>query len=557
MAFLRITMEHLQRFHTTGRCPRCLLSSNPPFQFPLSTKTQCSVVEEQELPEVQHESRLLNELADLLPIRRRSTSAQIETSANQKRLQSKAVDGFLAPEDKLRGIFLQKHIGKAATEQALSDAGVELRIDTVAKVVNRGNLGGEAMVTFFYWAIKQPKIHKEIDAYHIILKALGRRKFFNFMMAILRDMKREGISPVSDTLAIVMDSYIRARQVSKAIQVFGQLQELGSKCDTESLNVLLWCLCRRSHVGAANSFLNKMKEKIPFNRMSYNIVIGGWSRLGRIGEIETTLRAMMADEFYPDCLTFSYLLEGLGRAGQIDDAVEIFENMKERGCVPDTGVYNSMISNFISVGNFDEGMKYYEHMLRNNCEPNMDTYTRFIAALIKARKVADAIEMFDEMLARGFVPTPGTITSFIEPLCSYGPPHAALMIYKKARKAGCQVSLSAYKLLLMRLSKFGKCGMLLNIWDEMQKYGYSSDLEVYEYVINGLCNVGQLENAILVMEESLQKGFCPSNLIYSKLNNKLLSSNRVDMAYKLFLKVKVARHSEKSRRLWRARGWHF
>ncbi|KAL6982599.1 hypothetical protein U1Q18_015987 [Sarracenia purpurea var. burkii] len=530
----------------------CLCSSNSPFQPSFSTIHFLSNDEPLEKPpkiqSLSDESHVLSELSDLLPIRR-TTSFQKQSaqSSPNKQLEIKAVDGFLTPEDKLRGIFLQKLRGKAATEQALSNASVELSIDTVAKVVNRGNLGGEAMVMFFDWATKQPTIQKDVDSYHIILKALGRRKFFSYMVGILDDMKREGVILVSDTLAIVMDSYARARKVSKAIQMFVQLEEFGSKCDTEALNVLLRCLCRRSHVGAANLFLNKMKGKVPFNSMSYNLIISGWSRFGRIDEIETALRAMMENGFDPDCLTFSYLVEGLGRAGQIDDAVEIFKNMKERGCVPDAGVYNAMISNFVSLGNLDEGVKYYDCMLKNNCEPNMDTYTGLIAAFLKARKVADAIEMFDEMLARGFIPTSGTITAFIEPLCTYGPPHAALMIYKKAKKVGCRLSMTAYKLLLMRLSKFGKCGMLLNVWDEMQKCGYSSDKEVYEYVINGLCNVGQLENAILVMEESLRKGFCPSKLIYSKLNNKLLSSNKVDIAYKLFLKIKNARRSENAR----------
>lgn len=78
-------------------------------------------------------------------------------------------------------------------------------------------------------------------------------------------------------------------------------------------------------------------------------------------------------------------------------------------------------------------------------------------------------------------------------------------------------------------------------------------MEVYEHVIHGLCNVGQLENAVLVMEESLRKGFFPSKLICSKLNNKLLNSNKVEMAYKLFLKIKVTRCNENSWRHWRAK----
>ncbi|GMY28081.1 putative pentatricopeptide repeat-containing protein At5g43820 [Fagus crenata] len=509
---------------------------------------------------IKNERFILDQLSDLLSIPRNSSAPNRFRDCDNPRKQVaevRAVDGFLLPEEKLRGVFLQKLKGKTVIEQALTNVGVELSLDVVASVEDKGNLGGEAMVIFFNWAIKQPEIPKDINSYRVIIKALGRRKFFKFVMEILRDVRTEGLSLDLDTLSIVLDNFVRARQVSKAIQMFGNLEEFGLKCDTESLNVLLQCLCQRSHVGAANSFFNSVKGKILFDCMTYNIIIGGWSKFGRVSEIESVLKAMLVDGFSPDCLTFSYLIEGLGRAGQIDDAVEIFEHMKEKGCVPDTGAYNAMIFNSISVGDFDGCMRYYKSMLSNNCYPDILTFTKLISAFLKARKVANALEMFDEMLSRGLIPCTGTITSFIEPLCSYGPPHAAMMIYNKARKVGCSISLSAYKLLLMRLSRFGKCGMLLNMWDEMQECGYSSDMEVYEYVINGLCNIGQLENAVLVMEESLRKGFCPDRLIYSKLNNKLLASNKVERAYRLYLKIKDARRDENARRYWRANGWHF
>ena len=86
---------------------------------------------------------------------------------------------------------------------------VELSLDFVANVLNKGNL--------------------------------GRRKFFKFVMEILRDMRTKGVSLDLETLSIVLDSFIRAHQVSKAIQMFGNVEEFGLKCYTECLNVLLQC----------------------------------------------------------------------------------------------------------------------------------------------------------------------------------------------------------------------------------------------------------------------------------------------------------------------------
>ncbi|XP_057754252.1 putative pentatricopeptide repeat-containing protein At5g43820 [Arachis stenosperma] len=502
------------------------------------------------------EHLVLEQISDLLPVAKCASQNTILKDHESKSVRE-PVDGFLSPEEKLRGVFLQKLNGKAATEQALSNVGVDVNIDVLGRVVNSGNLGGEAMVTFFNWAIKQPMLPKDIGSYRVIVKALGRRKFFKFMMEVLDDMKVNGLEADLLLLSIVIDSFIRAGHVSKAIQVFSNLDDLGLRRNADALNVLLSCLCQRSHMSAASSVFNSMKGKVSFDVTTYNVVAGGWSKLGSVNEIERIMKEMEVDGFHPDCRTFSFLIEGLGRAGRTDEAVEVFNKMQEKNCPPNTETYNAMIFNFVSVRDFDESMKYYKALLSNNCEPSLDTYTRIIIGFLRARKVADALQMFDEMLRQGVVPSTGMVTSFIKHLCKYGPPYAALVIYKKARKLGCMISMNAYKILLMRLMKFAKCGMLLNIWQEMQECGYNSDIEVYECIITGLCNVGQLENAVLVMEESLQKGFCPSRLVYSKLSNRLLASNKTEIAYKLFLKIKHARSLKSARSFWRSNGWHF
>ena len=86
---------------------------------------------------------------------------------------------------------------------------VELSLDFVANVVNKGNL--------------------------------GRRKFFKFVMEILRDMRMEGLRLDLEILSIVLDNFARTHKVSKAIQMFGNVEEFGLKCNTECLNVLLQC----------------------------------------------------------------------------------------------------------------------------------------------------------------------------------------------------------------------------------------------------------------------------------------------------------------------------
>ncbi|MCI40896.1 pentatricopeptide repeat-containing protein, partial [Trifolium medium] len=110
-----------------------------------------------------------------------------------------------------------------------------------------------------------------------------------------------------------------------------------------------------------------MKGKVTFNVATYNIVVGGWSKLGKVDEVERVMKEMEVEGFCPDFNTFAFFLEGLGRAGRMDEAAEVFGSMKEK----DTATYNAMIFNFISIGDFDGCMKYYNGMLSDNCEPNI------------------------------------------------------------------------------------------------------------------------------------------------------------------------------------------
>ncbi|CAN6231425.1 unnamed protein product [Urochloa humidicola] len=473
---------------------------------------------------------------------------------------------LLSAADRLRGVFLRKPPGRAALHRALASTGLDattaLSPEVLADVVNAGDLGGAATVAFFDWAVTNSNPPPSVHTCNIVIRALGRKKFFDFLDDALQIMRRNSVIPDLTTLEIIVDSLIAARHVSRAVEVIHTDQfgfGIGKACHRkEALAILIiGCLCRRSHVNLASSLLQAArKELLGLDNHVYNDLMGGWARLGRVDKMQEVWTKMQEDGLVPDEVSHCHLIEVLGRAGRTEDALRVFENMMHEKYGPTTMSYNALIFNFISIGDLDRCIKYYKDMLDKNCSPNINTYFKMIKAFLKERRVADALQMFDDMLARGVLPNTGAITSFIEPLCTFGPPHAALMIYKKSRKAGCVISLKAYKLLLERNAKFGKSGIVLNIWEEMQGCGYQPDKEIYEFIVNELCNVGKVDAAVSVVEESLRNGFCLGRIVYSKLNNKLLEMDKVETAYNLFKKVKDARALTNARNYCRADGWH-
>ncbi|TVU32339.1 hypothetical protein EJB05_24064, partial [Eragrostis curvula] len=470
---------------------------------------------------------------------------------------------LLSAADRLRGVFLRKPPGRAVLHRALSSTGLNasaaLAPEVLSDVVNGGELGGAATVAFFDWAVSNSKRPPSVHTCNIVIRALGRKKFFNFLDDALKIMRESSIFPDLTTLEIIIDSLVAARHVSRAVEVLSTDQfgfEIGKACHKkDALTILIRCLCRRSHVGLASSLLLASREEsLGLDNNAYNEVVGGWARSGKVDKVEDFWAKMKEDRLVPDEVSHCHLIEALGRAGKAEEALKVFENMVQEGFGPSTMAYNAVIFNFASIGDLDRCMQYYKDMVDKNCPPNIDTYFKMIRAFLRERRVADALQLFDDMLARGNLPNTGMITSFIEPLCTFGPPHAALIIYKKSRRAGCIISLKAYKLLLERLANFGKSGTVLKLWEEMQECGYPPDKEVYEFIVNGLSNVGKVDAAVSVVEESLRNGFCLGRVVYSKLNNKLLEMDKVETAYNLFKKVKEARTHSNFRNYCRANG---
>jgi pentatricopeptide repeat protein len=83
--------------------------------------------------------------------------------------------------------------------------------DVLANVVNAGDLSGAAAVTFFDWTVTNSKPPPSVDTCNIVIRALGRKKFFDFLDDALQIMRRNNIFPDLTTLEIIIDSLV-ARQ---------------------------------------------------------------------------------------------------------------------------------------------------------------------------------------------------------------------------------------------------------------------------------------------------------------------------------------------------------
>ncbi|KAJ0765827.1 putative tetratricopeptide-like helical domain superfamily [Helianthus annuus] len=94
------------------------------------------------------------------------------------------------------------------------------------------------MVKLFEWAIERRTMVADVSSYNVVLKALGRRKFFAFMESVLSEMRSKGLKTDNETLFIFTDSFVKGKHVSKALCMFGKLEEFGMEYERESADIL-------------------------------------------------------------------------------------------------------------------------------------------------------------------------------------------------------------------------------------------------------------------------------------------------------------------------------
>ncbi|KAF0932705.1 hypothetical protein E2562_012000 [Oryza meyeriana var. granulata] len=277
---------------------------------------------------------------------------------------------LLSPAERLRGVFLLKAPGRAALHRALSSAGVDaaaaLSPQVLADVVSHGNFSGAATVDIFDWAITNSKLSPTINTCNIVVRALGRRKFFAFFEPTLEIMRKNGIFPDISTLEIVVDSLIAARHVNAAIQLVN-IDHFGlgvwQICQRKAaFTVLINCLCRRSHVGLASSLLQASRgEMIDLDNHLYNEVIGGWARFGRVDKVEHFWEMMLEDGLVP---------------GKVDAAVCVVEESLRKGFCLGRVVYGKLNNKLLEMNKVETAYNLFKKVKDAHALANSRNYCR-------------------------------------------------------------------------------------------------------------------------------------------------------------------------------------
>ncbi|XLU58242.1 hypothetical protein S245_052890, partial [Arachis hypogaea] len=72
----------------------------------------------------------------------------------------------------------------------------------------------------------------------------------------------------------------------------------------------------------------------------------------------------------PNIFTYNILIDGLCKSGRLIDAKEIFQDLSVKGYRPNVRTYNIMINGLCKEGLFEEALALLSKMEGNGCLPD-------------------------------------------------------------------------------------------------------------------------------------------------------------------------------------------
>jgi pentatricopeptide repeat protein len=118
--------------------------------------------------------------------------------------------------------------------------------------------------------------------------------------------------------------------------------------------------------------------------------------------------------FEPNVRTFNTLINGFVREGRVTEAAGLFSKMVDTGCKPDVFTFNTLTKGLCIKGNNSGALQLLRKMEQSgDCKPDLVAYNTIIDSLCKDTLVVDAFNLFSEMITKGIAPDVITYNSLI------------------------------------------------------------------------------------------------------------------------------------------------
>ncbi|KAL6614758.1 hypothetical protein ACP70R_037028 [Stipagrostis hirtigluma subsp. patula] len=331
----------------------------------------------------------------------------------------------------------------------------------------------------------------------------------------------------------VLAALVAHSQLSLARSLLADMRAAGFAPTTATYNVLLKAHC--SDAAAPVDDALRLFRNIPKpDACSYNTVIDGLCRRGRLAEALELFSKMVAKGNTPTVVTYTTVIHWLAREGCFDDALKTFDEMGRRGISPNVITYSSLIDGLCKGGRAASALELLDRMIKERKSPNTITYSSVIDGLCKERKLSEAMEVLDRMRLQGRKPDAGLFGKLIVGLCDAGRAVEAANYLDEMVLAGIEPNRVTWSLharinnaVLTALCAKGEPGRAFQVYQSTRTRSISTDPITFHLLVESFSKKNNLEQAAHVVLDMLSERCIPERETWDVIISGYWSKKKV------------------------------
>lgn len=411
--------------------------------------------------------------------------------------------------------------GVVSMEKRLEEAGFELDLEIVEKVLKRCFKVPHLALRFFNWVKLRDGFCHTTETYHTMIYIAGEAKEFGVVEELVEEMETNSCEKDVRTWTILILHYAKAKLIGKALLIFEKMKKLGIEPDAVVYKLMLRLLCFAGKADIAMEFYKEMVNKemgvdvnlyrllftclakcgdinlvhlvaddmikisqIPEHHV-HSCVLKSFCISGRIKEALELIRDLKTKNITLEPEHFETLVKGLCRSDRIGDALEIVDIMKKRNVV-DGKIYGLLVNGYLRRNDISKAFDAFESIKESGNLPTISTYTELMQHCFRLNEFEKASALYNEILEKGIELDIVAVTAIVAGHVRQNNVSEAWAVFKSMEERGIKATRKFYTIFIKELCKISRTDEIVKVLNEMQASEVIIGDELFRWIVSYL-----------------------------------------------------------------------
>ena len=151
-------------------------------------------------------------------------------------------------------------------------------------------------------------------------------------------------------------------------------------------------LVEKGKMEKAMSAARDMMNRIEPNVITFNTLIKGWCKVGKMSVAMHVTKVMLKMGLYPDEITYSTLIQGYCQQHDMMTAKRLVESMIKVNLIPDIITFNQIIKALCDMRLVGDATILVDTLLKSDTKPECDHVQHASSRLVRCRRHEDGVQ---------------------------------------------------------------------------------------------------------------------------------------------------------------------